>query len=74
MQRIIKNGNSNSELTMTQRKTLFNNNKKKFVEDKTLTLEKLHDCLGQDKKIKIIKEIKEFCRKLYEKYRNIKIK
>ena len=24
-----------------------------------------YDCLGQDKKTKIIKEIKEFCKKLY---------
>ena len=33
-----------------------------------------YDCLGQDKKIKITKEIKFFCRKLYEKYRDIKIR
>ena len=32
-----------------------------------------YDGLGQDKKIIIIKEIKELCRKLYEKYRDIKI-
>ena len=33
-----------------------------------------YDGLGQNNKIKIKKEIKQLCKKIYEKYKDVKIK